>query len=855
MHPIDDLDLDALLLEAGWDWQYSAAQSNRNIDKPYPQGQSAEPRGEGIFGVSKEIWDAMSPQEQALQQSKFERRQAALTSYKKRLSGAVDSYMAGQAKPAQPKVSDIPTDDTASPERGVPVATATRTSGGKKYTYNVDGFGELLGEPIDVQDAPAGDPDPYASDDWHDWPKTEPKPEVKPNKLPERPLDGRFRRGSEGATIKDTPGGLARELQAETSTQTGFIVVHDQHKEIPLAGPYPTEDEARADMNRVAAEMAAEQIQDMADLGHQLTPDQQARVKEMVAQQISFRYYDPVREDKLRQTTPDGKKTRFDYGQMREKLVAMHEAGEIQNIKDENPDSEYLKGKPTLDNLKKVWSPLLLDLGNPPRQPWTFEQILHAMMPVINSFTYKWKGSGFSESDVFGVAVVSLLKAIMNDRGMSPFSAYARWWMRGDIRRAKKKAGVMPRALKDSGWGNQGATSMSAPLTGGDGAADGELGSTVGSESPGFNKVTCPDCGGTKKSANDTPESCQYCTGEGKNTDGTPCGLCKGQGWIMPPCSSCGGTGRIVIVTKNDQLRSRGLEIYKDESGNYQIRGDIDELEKQELLERLNKAGRLVSKIMDVAGLNQAQQDLINLRFGLKTGVEYGTTDIARMIKARCTQCNRLNLDKLDAEDELTSQECSSCGGKLYGLGTKQGVETKTKQILNKMRKVIVGIANTKTGPKSPKVSKELLDLFDWFTEYQKEYGLMDLTDTENRDGWIDRPVDPADEELLASQARKDAASKARKRAYTPEEMEKFKAIAAKGKATKAAAAAKETANNEYIRSLLARRDAMAVDEGINLVTTVLLEYIKMMEAAHHKILVEEVERGELEPEILLESL
>jgi hypothetical protein len=572
---------------------------------------------------------------------------------------------------------------------------------------------------------------------------------------------------------------------ANSSDETGFYVVHDQHPELRLDGPFPTEDDARRGMYKVASELSDADIREQGIDPNSHIAD---RLKKAKTDELSFVHYDKAEEARKKAEAALGAKDqiggqdkgshnekRWNYGELKQEQEKMHAAGDIDpnSPADNNPDPSYIDKDPTLDNLKKVFNPLILDKANPPRKPWTINQVFNAMKPILNQKVKKWASSGFSRDDVLIAGMDGLMKAIIQDRGMSPFPGYAEKWIDNAIMRAKKKGGSMGRSLRSDGWMSGGVTSLETPLGNGDQGED-NIGSTIEDDGSTTERVTCPTCHGAKFDPDDEGVPCTYChhtgiVGYDRKGRAKLCKRCGGSKMVRHPCPTCEGKGlivtsvdqggehatkttgglsvdngavqnkRVAIDKKGRQLDDEGYVLNKDgQRETFDEKGKVDPSgqplkstpvdykevvsvdrskfkngldsqpanadtgedkpfggeEEEGIEKRLNDAARLISRLMKASNLSEQQVQTIGLAFGLDSSRKIkGPTEVGRLL------------------------------GIINGKGkaeTNIGVSEKLRKAVKNMR---AALRTTKDE-----------ELFDWFLEYQKEYHLADLTETDKLD-------------------------------------------------------------------------------------------------------------------------
>lgn len=549
---------------------------------------------------------------------------------------------------------------------------------------------------------------------------------IKPNKVAE---PGRSIESARG-------GGAAKVLTSNKSDSTGFYVIYDENPEARLDGPFQDEREARAAADRFAKEETQQQIKEQGLQGHEAD-----RLYKKLKDEVSFTFFD-AKEDAERKKKEQARvgaggldkgssnDRRWEYGDMRAHQIEMFEKGECTPA-DKNPDPNYLAkfdkmgAMQKLAHLKNVFCPLILDKCDPPRKPWSINQVMEAMMPIVDNLlsSKKWGGDGFDASMGIGPALTGMMNALINDRGKSPFPGYAeRNYIVPKIRIAKKTGGAVGRAQASDGWMNSGVTSLATP-TGIDG--QGELGDNLAQDTATFEKVKCPSCKGVGFDPDDEGETCTNCHGSGtfgSDKKGQPkkCPLCKGhkneQGTavIKHPCPTCSGTGSLIPYAER--------EVEKDIQGGFRINPKTGEMERRDVVVndqssdgantdndqiviRLNSAARLIERLMQEADVTPTQRQILALAFGLDGSLKAkGPTEVAALLGII------RNLPKPMA---------------------KQGIEVAIRNSLRKMRNVI---SSTKDE-----------QLFDWFLEYQfpddpigltGKQTLKDLADTDGLPDW-----------------------------------------------------------------------------------------------------------------------
>lgn len=507
-------------------------------------------------------------------------------------------------------------------------------------------------------------------------PPEPPKPAPKATRLK--------RSGSSSSPTALTADGPARMINFDPENKDlGFIIFDDRNDDIPLAGPFSTEVEANTARNAVAVAVTKDEIRRREEEEGPLNDVQKQAIRNNVEDHISYRL-NRQRADEAapskwehggtewQKSDAGGVERRYEYGGMRQKQLQMWQSGrdeegnvidpsqlKIEQVSDDNPEG-YMDGKLTADHLKKIFCPLILDKADPPKQPWTFDQVMKAMWPLMQVEMNRWIGGGFTESDAAAVAGQALMKAIINDKGKSNFTYYAMGWVRGDLLRAKKtgsEGGVMRSSSRGEGWMNRGVGSLNSAVAGAEGGAEGEVGDYVDASAPSFDKVKCPECEGNGIDIKHPLGECEYCQGKKvlpptkKHPNGRKCIYCKGRGQNYDKCNVCGGTGKWVVVnpkeygslTRHDKsgrlvddaaisrdkekgktgstqeiLDSGNVDIERDASGRVSdVHGNISPADKAEMMERLNKANQFIVRLMDKTPMTNNQRAMIGFRFGL----------------------------------------------------------------------------------------------------------------------------------------------------------------------------------------------------------------------------------------------
>ena len=172
--------------------------------------------------------------------------------------------------------------------------------------------------------------------------------------------------------------------------------------------------------------------------------------------------------------------------------------------------------------LSKAWFPLILDHPNNeegPQRPWTLDEILNAMTPVIRMFAREYGGlrTGYQRDEAISDGQMAVLNALQTDGGFSPFALYAAQNVKRAIQKGLKGAGILPATHRERTYTDRDVTSLDKPPSSGEGTAT--LGGTVGGSAPTTAKVKCPACNGkgvVKGPETGERETCEVCNGKGR---------------------------------------------------------------------------------------------------------------------------------------------------------------------------------------------------------------------------------------------------------------------------------------------------------------------------------------------------
>lgn len=304
-------------------------------------------------------------------------------------------------------------------------------------------------------------------------------------------------------------------------------------------------------------------------------------------------------------------------------------------VKDDNPPGTEKNYKA----LTKVWMPLILDQVG--QTPWTVEEVLEAMMPIIKRFAREYEGlkGSYTSQDAFSDGQLAVLDALEKDGGRSPFAYFAGTTIKRSIQRGVKKGGFIPTVQRKQTYGERGMTSMDKQ------AGEEEsmtIGKTVSADTPKAIKKACPKCssgpdaikGDGKRrdeQGNIIKGTCPRCQGSGqsvsKNTSVLgKCPTCAGKGSIDLPCERCEGIGQVVAVDLPHQQQYHEPTL------------PTDILTSRE---QFKKNYALVSRIITAAELSPRQLEAYLLKFGIEgvydqsipsTYIDRGPTEISRIL-------------------------------------------------------------------------------------------------------------------------------------------------------------------------------------------------------------------------------
>ena len=519
--------------------------------------------------------------------------------------------------------------------------------------------------------------------DYHDWGFL---PEI-----PQKPIPSWKKETEDTSALPDdftreiptimTPKGELNIVQADMDAmKRGYIVYHSSDPTIPIDGPFETEEEARVALRETVREYAQKIARAFeAKNGQEMNDSQYARLIHDLEDDINIRGFEPPVKDMSYfwdEGEDDNRGRDYEYGKMREVQLQMLEKGLIDRVADDNPPGYRDDGhQPTYEEFKKVWCPFILDKANPPAKPWTYEEIRHAVVPLLRGLARGWQGEGAELDELMNEGYIALMQALINDRGKSPTFQYLKKYVWSAMRKYKKSGiGAVKRTRRGQGWGGQGTTSTSAEIGS---APDGMKATTVGDTIPntamtgGANGRVgkCPVCAGNGHAPWGEPETCVNCKGSGilpptvKNPKGKTCSYCRsksknpprnadgialGTGKVWEPCNNCRGKGEVVYVNRKEfaglerddkgRLRTDNIALAaspydintaQDTSDeqmdpidrwlkrDLQVFGAPTPDEGNEIKERLTDANRLILHLVKHADLSEGQKTILALRYGL----------------------------------------------------------------------------------------------------------------------------------------------------------------------------------------------------------------------------------------------
>ena len=201
------------------------------------------------------------------------------------------------------------------------------------------------------------------------------------------------------------------------------------------------------------------------------------------------------------------------------------------NVEDMNPEG-YL-GR-TYDELRRIKYPLILDYEaidtptgrivqkvNPPRKPWTIEEVLEAMRPSIRALSIEYGGKrpGFMREDAECTGLTAVLDALWTDKGLAWFAGYCYERIETAINRVSKTSGIIRAPEHAKQWRDNVRYTEDTV-----GEGDATVGEFIGSDLAIPTKVPCGDY----KNGKLINPTCK----KGKIGD-QKCDRCKGTGFII----------------------------------------------------------------------------------------------------------------------------------------------------------------------------------------------------------------------------------------------------------------------------------------------------------------------------------
>jgi len=159
-------------------------------------------------------------------------------------------------------------------------------------------------------------------------------------------------------------------------------------------------------------------------------------------------------------------------------------------VADENPENT----PKTYAALTKVWMPLILDVVG--KEPWTVEEVLNAMKPVIvaHARSYSRMQPAFQFDDAVSVGQEAVLSALAKDQGRAPFGPYAANEVRRAIQKAVAASSFIKAPERKRTYTGGIPASLDRPLGGED---EGGISQFVSTSSPQVERTRCSVCGGS----------------------------------------------------------------------------------------------------------------------------------------------------------------------------------------------------------------------------------------------------------------------------------------------------------------------------------------------------------------------
>ena len=225
--------------------------------------------------------------------------------------------------------------------------------------------------------------------------------------------------------------------------------------------------------------------------------------------------------------------------------------------------------------LTRTFMPLILDHpdANPPGKPWTIDEIIEAMMPIVHKFANEYGGKrpSYQIADAVSDGTNAVLDALAKDGGRSPFGNFAATTIKRYIQRGLKGASIIPIPHRQRTYTDKDVSSLDKPIGGDDKLT---AAGTVPSAKSAAYREKCPQCGGAKTIPD--PET------------GDPM-----------PCSLCGGTGKLTLGGPTEVGPETPDEISAEREG-------------------LKKARDMVRRVIEAAGLTPRQTEVLLLHHGIE---------------------------------------------------------------------------------------------------------------------------------------------------------------------------------------------------------------------------------------------
>lgn len=159
--------------------------------------------------------------------------------------------------------------------------------------------------------------------------------------------------------------------------------------------------------------------------------------------------------------------------------------------------------------LRNVWMPLILDQVG--KEPWTLEEILSAMTPIVKKFAMEYGGKrpSFQPDEAESEGYMALLHQLATDKGIAPFASHAAANIKRAIMRGLRQSSIVRKKTRDETYTDSHVTSADIPSEVG---GKYTVGNSLGSDAKAPEKLKCPACAGTGSVDEIT---CDVCRGEG----------------------------------------------------------------------------------------------------------------------------------------------------------------------------------------------------------------------------------------------------------------------------------------------------------------------------------------------------